>query len=62
MLEITLASPLMTLFSNQLSFSESTHILNLFILDGEPFLLDLFSNIIIQMKDEIMKMDDLFEL
>ena len=34
-LEILLSSPLMTLFSNIMSFSESTHIMNMYMLDGE---------------------------
>ena len=33
--EAVLASPLMTLFANLLSFSEATHVLNMFILEGE---------------------------
>ena len=62
MLEVVLASPLMTLFSNQLSFSEATQILSMFMLDGEVFLQDLFVNLLTQMKDKICGFSDLFDL
>jgi hypothetical protein len=44
-LEVLLASPLMTLFSNIASHTEATHILTLFMLEGEPFMEDLIFNI-----------------
>lgn len=63
LLEIALAGPLMTLFSNIVPLSEATQILSCFILDGEAFLMDLFMNIFIKMKPEILKRkDDSFEL
>ena len=63
MLEIALASPLMTLFSNILPLSESTHIITMFILDGESFLTGLFMNLFKKMEEEIMSLkDDHFEL
>ena len=62
-LEIALAGPLMTLFSNIVPLSEATQILSCFILDGEPFLMDLFINIFVKMKPEILKRaEDGFEL
>jgi hypothetical protein len=42
---MVLAGPLMTLFSNILNFSEATHVLNMFILDGEKYMCDLLVNI-----------------
>ena len=57
-LEVLLASPLMTIFSNLVSFSEATHIMNLFILDGEQFLIDLIMNIYRNMLPEILKIED----
>lgn len=63
LLEIALAGPLMTLFSNIVPLSEATQILSCFILDGETFLMDLFMNIFTKMKPEILKRkDDSFEL
>ena len=57
-LEVMLVGPLMTLFSNLVSFTESTHILTLFILDGESFIMDLIINIYRNMQDKILKMND----
>ena len=62
-LEIALVGPLMTLFSNIVPLSEATQILSCFILDGEPFLMDLFMSIFVKMKPEILKRaEDGFEL
>ena len=61
-LEVMLAGPLMTLFSNLVSFTESTHILTLFILDGESFIMDLIINIYRNIQDKILKMNDSFEI
>ena len=44
-LEAVLASPLMTLFSNLLTFSEATHVMNMFILEGEEYIVDLLIHI-----------------
>ena len=49
LLEAMLASPLMTLFGNILSFHETSHVLNLFILGGEKQLMDLLINIFKEM-------------
>ena len=57
-LEIVLAGCLLTLFSNNLSFSESTHILTMFMLDGEQFMLDLIVNIYNNMSDKILSLKD----
>ena len=61
-LEIVLAGCLMTLFSNNLSFSESTHILTMFMLEGESFIHDLIVNIYINMSPIILNMKDQFEI
>lgn len=53
-LEAVLASPLMTLFSNLLTFSEATHVLNMFILDGESYIIDLLMNIMKNMAFEVL--------
>ncbi len=42
-LEIALAGSLMTMFCSTLPPSESTHVLSMFILEGEPFLLQIIS-------------------
>ena len=57
-LEVLLASPLMTLFANLLNFGEVTHIFNMFMLDGETFILDLIMNVYKNMKDEVIKRKD----
>ena len=44
-LEVLLAGPLMTLFGNILNFTETTHIFNMFMLEGESFMMDLILNI-----------------
>lgn len=56
-LEAVLASPLMTLFSNLLTFSEATHVLNMFILEGESYIVELLMNIMKNMSPEIIKLD-----
>ena len=61
-LEIVLAGCLMTLFSNNLSFSESTHILTMFMLEGESFMQELIVNIYINMSDKIIGFKDQFEI
>ena len=50
LLEIAIAGRLMTLFTNVANFSQATHILNMFILDGERFLIDLIINIYTSMR------------
>ena len=57
-MEAVMASPLMTLFTNMLTFSEATHVLNMFILEGEPFIIELIVNVMKNMKDEILKFND----
>jgi hypothetical protein len=52
-LEAVLASPLMTLFSNLLTFSEATHVLNMFILEGEAYIMELLMNIMRNMAPQI---------
>ena len=61
-LEVLLASPFMTLFANLLNFTETTHIFNMFMLDGETFIMDLIMNIYKNMKQEIIKRKDEFEI
>ena len=61
-LEVLLASPLMTIFANLVSFSEATHIINMFILDGEQFIVDLVMNIYKNMMPEVLKITDQFEI
>ena len=61
-LEVLLASPLMTLFGNLMNFTEVTHIFNMFMLDGESFIMDLIMNIYKNMKLEIIKRQDEFEI
>ena len=61
-LEILLSSPLMTLFANTLSFVESTQILNMFILDGEQFIIDTILNIYKNMSSKIIAKKDQFEI
>ena len=61
-LEAVFASPLMTLFANLLTFSEATHVLNMFILEGEQFIVDLLMNILKNMTMEILKFDSQFEI
>lgn len=52
----------MTLFGNLLNFTETTHIFNMFMLDGESFIMDLIMNIYNNMKSEIIKRKDEFEI
>ena len=58
MLEIALASPLMTLFANILPLSEATHILTMFILEGESFITGLFLNLFKKMEKEILSLQN----
>lgn len=62
LLEVLLASPFMTLFGNLLNFTEVTHIFNMFMLDGESFIMDLIMNIYNNMKSEIIRRKDEFEI
>jgi hypothetical protein len=57
-LEIILAGPLMTLFAATTNFSESTHILSMFMLDGESFIVSTILNVYKNMQKEIMKLKD----
>ena len=57
-LEMVLAGPLMTLFASNLSFSESTHILNMFMLSGENFIVDTIVNVYKNMAPKILKFSD----
>ena len=52
----------MTLFSNLLSYTEATHILSMFILEGEPFMIDLIFNILRNKKSKIISLTDQFEI
>ena len=61
-LEAVFASPLMTLFANLLTFSEATHVLNMFILEGESFIVDLLMNIMKNMTMEILKFNSQFDI
>lgn len=61
-MEVLLASPLMTLFANTLSFAESTHVLNLFMLEGEKAIVELVLNIYNNMTPEILAKKDQFEI
>lgn len=61
-LEVLLASPLMTLFSNLLCYSEATHILSMFMLDGEKFIMDLVFRIYQRKEKEILQIKDQFEI
>lgn len=57
-LEMVLAGPLMTLFANTTNFSVSTHILNMFILEGEKYITDLILHIYKSMRIEILTLSD----
>lgn len=57
-----LASPLLTLFANTMSFTEATHILSLFILDGEEFMTQLIFNIFKSMQTKILSIHEEFDL
>lgn len=61
-LEILLASPLMTLFSNILSYTEATHILNQFILNGENYMISLIFNVYKNKSEKIITIKDSFEI
>ena len=61
-LEAVFASPLMTLFANILTFSEATHVLNMFILEGENFIVSLILNVLKNMTMEILKFDSQFDI
>lgn len=61
-LEVVLAGPLLTLFGSILPFSEATHILNLFILDGEQAIFDLVMKVMSSMKQQILQIQDSFEI
>lgn len=52
----------MTLFANTLSFAESTHVLNMFILEGECMIVDLILNIYKNMTPDILAKKDQFEI
>lgn len=60
-LEVALAGPLMTLFSNTANFSISTHVINCFILDGESYMIDLIVGIYILKRTTILSFVDQFE-
>lgn len=63
LLEIALASPLMTMFANVVPLSVSTQVLTMFMLDGEAYMTELFLNLLTNMSDEIYKRaHDPFEL
>jgi hypothetical protein len=57
-----LAGPLLTLFASCLSFSDATHVLTCFMLDGEKFVLELLVAIFRSSEKEILEIDDPFEL
>lgn len=61
-LEAILASPLMTLFTNLLTFSEATHVLNMFILEGESYIIELLVTIMKNMTPNIVDLDSQFEI
>lgn len=61
-LEVILAGPLMTLFAANTSFSEATNILNMFMLDGEKFIVDTIINVFKNMQKEILALKDQFEI
>ena len=52
----------MTLFAANTNFSESTHILSMFMLDGEAFIVSTILNVYKNMQTEIMKLKDQFEI
>jgi len=52
----------MTLFCSTLPLSESTHVLNMFILEGEEFLYLIIMNAFRHSEKKILDFDDLFEL
>ena len=62
LLEIILAGPLMTLFGNITGFNDSTHCLNMFILDGEKFMVELILNVFKNMAAQIISLKDSFEI
>ena len=61
-LEIVLAGPLMTIFSNTTNLSITTHIMNCFILDGESYILDIILHLFKSVRKEIMAYKDQFEI
>mmetsp|Transcript_2109 Transcript_2109/g.3724 ORF Transcript_2109/g.3724 Transcript_2109/m.3724 type:complete len:249 (-) Transcript_2109:41-787(-) len=61
-MEVILAGPLFTLFASNVNFSEATHVLNMFILDGKGFVVDLILSILATMQDRIVELDDSFEI
>ena len=61
-IEAVLASPLMTIFSNILTFSEATHVLNMFILEGEKYLVELLLNVMKNMCHVILGYETQFEI
>lgn len=62
LLEQVLAGPIMTLFANTTNFSVSTHILNMFILDGEEYIVSLILGIYKSMRTQIMALKDQFDV
>ena len=62
LLEIVLAGPLMTLFANTTNFTVSTHIFNMFILDGEKYILDLIIHIYKSMRSHILNLTEQFDI
>ena len=62
LLEQVLAGPIMTLFANTTNFSVSTHILNMFILDGEEYIVTLILGIYKSMRKHIMALKDQFDI
>jgi len=61
-LEVLLASPLMTLFGNSLSFAEATHVMSLFILDGEASMKKIIMNVYKNMSAKVIEIKDQFEI
>lgn len=61
-LEVLLASPMMTLFANLVSFSEATHIMNMFILDGESYVMELIFNCYRNLEVKVLLIKDPFEI
>ena len=52
----------MTLFSNLLTFSEATHVMNMFILEGETYIVELLLHIMKKMALNIVNLNSQFDI
>lgn len=61
-LEAQLSSPFMGLFANLVDLESALHVLDRFIFYGEQGILDVVQSSFVSQRNEILKMDDPFEL